>query len=272
MAHLLSLISNDASLLSCQVHRLRDRVRFGGWDALGMGYYLDDAVLVAKRPADVGPTDVADLAAAIRSPALVAIARSGGFRFDEDSTDPFRFRQWLFAMDGSVESFPDVRSKMVEGFPDLVRRQIKTSADREHVFGLFLRFLREKTRADDPNLPAQEAARALALAVREIDRLERGEGRPLPSRLTLVATNGRILVAVRRGRPLFYTLQEGAGVCGPCGLQATEKEGDPRIRPHRRAKAVALASDPVAGGGFIEVPDGSTVAIGRGLDITVSSI
>lgn len=272
MADLLSLISNDASLLPCQIHRLSDRVRFGGWDALGLGYYLDDAVLVAKRPGNVGPSDVAALSSNMRSPAFLAVARSGGFRFDEDATDPFRFRQWLFAMDGSVEAFPDVRKKLVEGLPDLVRRQLKTSEDREHVFGLFLRFLREKTRPDDPNLPAQEAARSLANTVREVDRLEREEGRTLPSPMALLATNGRILVAVRRGRPLFYTLQEGAGVCGPCGLEATAKEGDPRIRPHRRAKAVALASGPVAGAGFIEIPDGSTVAVGRSLDITVSSI
>lgn len=237
-----------------------------------MGYYLDDAVLVAKRPGDVGPSDVAALSSNVRSPAFLAIARSDGLRFDEDATDPFRFRQWLFAMDGSVERFSDIRTRLVEGLPDLVRRQLKTAHDREHVFGVFLRFLREKARPDDPNLPAQEVARCLANTVREIDRLERGDGRPLPSPMVLTATNGRVLVAVRRGRPLFYTLQEGMADCVPCGLSAHEKEGDPRIRPHRRAKAVALATEPVEGAGFIEIPDGSTVAVGRGLDITVSSI
>lgn len=271
MAHILALMSNDSSLLPCQVHRLRDRVRFGGWDSMGMGYYLDDAVLVAKRPGDVGPRDVAALARTVRSPAFLAIARDGGSRFDEDATDPFRFRQWLFAMDGSVQGFPDIRSKMLEGFPELVRRQLKTAVDREHVFGLFLRFLRERPRSDDPNLAAQEAARSLGNTVREIDRLERELGRPLPSPLALFATNGRIVIAVRRGRPVFYTLQEGEGICEPCSLDGSSTQ-DPRVRAHRKGKAVALASEPVAGGGFIEVPDGSTVAVGRSLDITVSSI
>lgn len=271
MAHLLAVLSNDPSLLPCQVHRLRDHVRFGDWDALGMGYYVDDAVLVAKRPGDVGPHDVVEHARGLRTPALVAIAQGAGFRFDEDATDPFRFRQWLFAMDGALEGFADVRGKLENGLPDLIRRQIKSTADREHVFALFLRYLKERGRLDDPNLPAADAARCLGDAVREADRLEREIGRTRPSPMALVATNGRLLVAARRGAPLFYTLQEGAGACEPCELDGREN-GDARVRPHRRCKAVVLASEPAAGGGFVEVPDGSIVAVGRALDITIASI
>jgi len=269
MAHLLALLGSDPTLLHCQVHRLRDQVHLGRWDALGMGYYADDAVLVAKRPGDVGTHDVADLARDLHSPALLAMAQGAGFRFDEDATDPFRFRQWLFAMDGMVEGFVDVREKLLGELPDLIRRQILSPTDREHVFALFLRFLKERGRLDDPNAPAPDVARCLADAIRTVDRLGRDQGHTRPSPLALVATNGRILVAARRGRPLFYVLQEGTGSCEPCAIEGAD---DPRARAHRRAKTVALATEPEAQAGFIEVPESSTVAVGRALDITIASI
>ena len=46
--HLLGLLSNDASLLPCQIQRLR--VELGARDAIGIGHYTDDEVLVTKRP------------------------------------------------------------------------------------------------------------------------------------------------------------------------------------------------------------------------------
>src|SRR5690606_25671328 len=101
------------------------------------------------------------------------------------------------------------------------------------------------------------------------DRLERDLGRTRPAPLALIATNGRVLVAARRGRPLFYRLQEGAGSCGACDVA---DDRDPRAAAHRRAKAVVLATEPGEGSHFVEVPDGSVVAVGRALDITVASI
>ncbi|WP_373049182.1 class II glutamine amidotransferase [Vulgatibacter sp.] len=269
MAHLLALLGNDPTLLHCQVHRVRDQVHFGAWDALGLGYYADDAVLVAKRPGDVGRNDVAELTKGLHSPALVAMAQGAGFRFDEDATDPFRFRRWLFAMDGAMEGFSEAREKLLAELPDLISRQIRSTTDREHVFALFLRYLKERGRLDDPNAPASDLARCLGDAIRTVDRLEREQGLTRPSPLALVATNGRSLVAARRGRPLFYRLQEGAGSCEPCEMSGPN---DPRAGAHRRTKAVILATEPEAGGGFIEVPESSTVAVGRSLDINIASI
>jgi glutamine amidotransferase len=154
MAHLLALLGNDPTLLHCQLHRVRDQVHLGEWDALGLGYTTDDAVLVAKRPGDVGTHDVAQLARGIHSPALLAMAQDAGFRFDEDATDPFRFRQWLFAMDGSMEGFGDARETLVARLPAMIQRGIRGGTDREHVFGLFLDSLKERGRLDDPNAPA----------------------------------------------------------------------------------------------------------------------
>ena len=55
-----------------------------------------------------------------------------------------------------------------------------------------------------------------------------------------------------------------------CGIDERTPESDPRRAEHRRLRGVAIASS--AGAGFLEVPDGSTVAVGRSLEITVASI
>lgn len=269
MGHILALLGNDPSLLPCCLHRLHDRVAMGDWETLGLGHYADDAALVTKRPGDAGARDLPALADGLHGPALLAMAQGRGFRFEEDATDPFRFRQWLFCMDGATEAFAGWREELLADLPDLIRRQIRGTTDREHVFALFLRLLRERGRLDDPNAPAIDAARCLGDAVREIDRLERERGSTRPCPLAMAATNGRLLVAVRRGRPLFYRLEEGDGTCALCGLTDPD---DHRARAHRRSRTVALATEPLEGAGFVEVPDGSTVAVGRGLDITVASI
>jgi glutamine amidotransferase len=44
------------------------------------------------------------------------------------------------------------------------------------------------------------------------------------------------------------------------------------VRPHRRVKAVCFATRISKANGFIEVPEGSVVAVSRALQVTVSPI
>jgi glutamine amidotransferase len=49
-------------------------------------------------------------------------------------------------------------------------------------------------------------------------------------------------------------------------------ESDPRVRPHRRVKAVCFASRLTQPDGFIEVPEGSVVSVSRSLQVSISAI
>jgi glutamine amidotransferase len=81
-----------------------------------------------------------------------------------------------------------------------------------------------------------------------------------------------VLVATRRGGPLHYALFEGIVPCVPDGITLETPEGDPRVRPHRQVKAVCFANRVTAPNGFIEVPEGSVIAVGRSLSVSVSAI
>ncbi len=272
-AKLFGVLVSDPDHLRCQLHRLGGRLHLGeGAEALGLGYFGDGDVLFSKRP---GPASDADLErlGGVRSPALIAAAQGAGAGFDEEATDPFRYRRWLFAMSGEVEHFAELRPALLAAMPPHVGRQIHGLSDHEHVFGLFLAELRASGRLDDADVPAVDAARCLAQAVRTLDRIAREKDhqkRPVP--MAAVASNGRILVGVRRGPPLHYALLEGISSCEVCGIDESTAENDPRRAEHRRQRGVAIATVSGPGAGFLEVPDGSTVAVGRSLEITVASI
>lgn len=273
MKQLFAIQTQDPALLGCQLHRVRETLALRAEESIGVGFFVDDDLLLTKKPPEPRPHDLAAMLPGVRSASLVAISGVVEGAFDAEASDPFRFRRWVFGMIGKVEGFDELRGEILEALPSYIARQVGGTSDREHVFALFLRELHELGRIDDPTLSAQEAARCLTRALRTLDDMGRERGRVRPSSLAVAVSNGRLLAAARRGRPLSYGLIEGMASCELCGIQEGGKEedpSDPRIRTHRRAKAVMLIAEPAAGEGFIEVPDGSTVAVGRGLDISVA--
>jgi glutamine amidotransferase len=278
MGALTAILQSDPTLLRCQLHRLAAQVRLASDgrppDAYGFGYYADGSVLLGKRPTGASaPLSLPDLVGRVDSEALLVHAREATIGKPKDeNTHPFRYRRWLFAHDGTIEGFEQIKPRLVAALPDFLRRAIAGDTDSEHAFMVFLSVLKEEGRLDDLDLDPQTAGRALARTVRQLEAWGRDVGEQKPSRLGFVATNGRVLVATRRGGPLFYALFEGIVPCTLDGIDLTTPESDPRVRPHRRVKAVCFANRLAQPGGFIEVPEGSVVAVGRSLQVTVSGL
>ncbi len=278
MGALVAILQNDPNLLRCQLHRLENHVSLdpgdGLPDAYGFGYYSETAVLLGRRPTGA-PSQLAlpDLVGRIDSEAVLVHARRAIIgKAKDENTQPFRYRRWLFAHDGTVSAWDLVKPKLVAALPDFLRRNVWGDTDSEHIFMLFLAQLRAGNALDDLDLDAQVAGRALGKTVRQIDAWTRDAGAKEPSRLNLVATNGRLLVATRRGAPLHYALLEGIVPCALHHVDLTTPDSDPRLRPHRRVKAVCFASRLAAPDGFVEVPEGSVAAVSRMLQVSVSPI
>jgi predicted glutamine amidotransferase len=278
MGALVTILQNDPNLMRCQVARLRQLVSLqeGGRlpDAYGFGSYGAGDVLLGKRPSGAPtPLGIGELGGAVDSEALVVHARTATVgNLKDENTHPFRFRRWLFAHDGTVEGWEQVRPRLLAALPDFLRRTIQGETDSEHVFTWFLKLLRDEGRLDSLDIDAATAGQALGRAVRQIDTWSREVGAQRQSAMNLVATNGRVMVATRRGRPLHYALLEGIVPCPRDGIDAASPESDPRVRPHRRVKAVCFATLLGNANGFIEVPEGSVVAVGRTLQVTVSAL
>ncbi len=278
MGALAAILQSDPNLLRCQVKRLEAYVSLADGDVLpdayGFGHYSGGSVLLGKRPTGApAALSLGDLVGNVQSEALLVHARRATVgKAKDENTHPFRFRRWLFAHDGTIEAFEQVKPKLVAALPDFLRRNIMGETDSEHAFMWFLKLLKEEGRIDALDLDAAAAGRALGRTVRQIEAWCREVGAQKPSRLTFVATNGRIIVATRKGGPLHYALLEGIVPCALDAIDVATPESDPRVRPHRRVKAVAFATRLKAQNGFIEVPDGSVVAVSRSLQVAVSPL
>jgi glutamine amidotransferase len=278
MGALVAILQSDPNLLRCQVARLERHVSLRDGerlpDAYGFGHYSGGSVLLAKRPTGAAHAlALGEIVGRVDSEALLVHARYASVGPPKDeNTHPFRFRRWLFAHDGTVEAFDRVKPRLLAALPDFLRRNVAGDTDSEHAFMWFLKLLRDGDRVDDHDLDAGIAARALAATVKQLETWSREAGAQRPSRLNFVATNGRIMVATRRGAPLQYALLEGIVPCALHEVDVQTPESVPQVRPHRRAKAVAFASRLVSQNGFIEVPEGSVVAVSRTLQVTVAPI
>ncbi len=279
MGALVAILQSDPNLLRCQVARLDAHVALAEGDRLpdayGFGHYGGGSVLLGKRPTGAAhPLRLAELVGRkLDSEALLVHARHATVgKAKDENTHPFRFRRWLFAHDGTVEAFDDVRPELVARLPDFLRRNVMGETDSEHAFMWFLKLLKDENRIDELDLDPGTAARALAGTVRQLETWSREAGAQRPSRLNFVATNGRVMVATRRGGPLQYALLEGIVPCPIHAIDLRTPESEPQVRPHRRVKAVAFANRLRSPNGFIEVPEGSAVAVGRTLQVSVTAI
>jgi glutamine amidotransferase len=275
MGALVAILQSDPNLLRCQVTRLESHVSLRDGEALpdayGFGHYGGGSVLLGKRPTGAPtPLGLGEIVGRVDSEALLVHARYASIgNAKDENTQPFRFRRWLFAHDGTVEAFDRVKPRLTAALPEFLRRNIMGDTDSEHAFMWFLKALKDEKRIDELDLDAGVAARALAGTVRQLEAWSREAGAQRPSRLNFVATNGRIMVASRRGGPLHYALLEGIVPCALHEIDLQSPESDPRVRPHRRVKAVAFANRLLSPNGFIEVPEGSAVAVSRTLQVTV---
>ena len=135
----------------------------------------------------------------------------------------------------------------------------------EAVFFTFLSRLRDMGRLDDHDVDAQTAARALAAAVGEAERAFEQRGSLLPP-LALVASNGRVMSALRRGHPLHLGVIDGLIPCQRCEIGPASSDLDPRVNSHKMLRAAMVVSGAqVEAEGFRELAERAVIAVPRGL-------
>jgi hypothetical protein len=269
MQSLLGLITSDAALARCELDRVRRLASLEPEAGVaGLGAY-QDAVVLQRRS---GP----GAAAAVweQPPASHVVLLSAGVlpvdRSIEEHGQPFRFRQWLFAHVGASERADAVRARLLDQLPDFLRTVVRGDSLSEAIFGQFLAELRAVGRVEDPTLEAPAAMALLVKAAGAVSQASAEVGAATRARLALVATNGRVLVAARRGlQPLWFRLLEGEPMCPRCGVPTGALESAV-VRDHRRRRSVVLATSPTSPDGWSLVPEGGGLAVDRRLAVTVA--
>src|SRR3954468_21426306 len=164
MARLVVFIGNrpdlGARVIELEGRALNVRRRPGVTPGWGVGFYQGGEILLKRRPIDDrAEISLVDLTSDIRADALVAhvrVATVGSLR--TENTHPFRYRQWLFANTGTVDSFATLRGRLEESLPQFLARDVRGETDSELVFHLFLAFLHDAGQLDRPAVPAAAAS------------------------------------------------------------------------------------------------------------------
>ncbi len=271
MSVVLAVLTSDPNLLPCELHRLAAQVDLQGEprpNAVGVGAYAQDAVLL-RRFSGAAELTVPGLAPSHESEALVFhAARLPVGMSLEENTQPFRIRRWLFAHQGTLQGFEQLRAQLLEPVPEFLQRQVLGATASEVAFARFLMHLRDTGSPDEPRLEAEAVGRVLADTARELERAAGGAGTARASTVNLVATNGHLLVATRFGElPLYYTRLEGTDRCEVCGITPATPEMQPGVISHRRRKSVVVASHVKRTAGWVELPRGTTLAVSEDLQV-----
>lgn len=171
-------------------------------------------------------------------------------RVAERNCHPFAAGRWLFAHNGTLVGFAAEPDPLLRLIPAPYRDGLDGETDSEHVFRFLLGRLDDRAGSD-----ADAVAAVVRDAVRDLADLYPGSDAD-PTRLNLIVTDGRTLVAVRWGHWLYRLDQAGPGPVAADDGAAV--------------RVVALASEPVADEGWVEVPDRSVVLVRD--DLTTASL
>ena len=134
MARLFGLIGNRADLAGRVLGSEKDALAVhsrGGQLGWGIGFYQGGEVLMRRRPIDDHATvDMAKAASDVRADLLLGHVRNatvGTLR--TENTHPFRYRQWLFAMTGTLPAFESIRERLIASVPEFLRSSVRGETD-----------------------------------------------------------------------------------------------------------------------------------------------
>lgn len=213
MARLFGLIGNRADLAGRVLNSEKDALAVharGGQLGWGIGFYQGGEVLMRRRPIDDHATiDMAKSASDVRADLLLGHVRSatvGSLR--TENTHPFRYRQWLFAMTGTLPSFDSIRERLVASVPEFLRSSIRGETDAEILFYVFLSFIHDAGRLNDPVTAPAHVRDALRSSVAVVDGMAAEVGGE-PAKVNVMVADGEHVFALHRGAPMGWRVFAG---------------------------------------------------------------
>ncbi len=237
--------------------QIQSRDHADGW---GIGYYPEGAptplVLRSINPA-YADAEFAETAGRVAARTVIAhVRRASCGPVTLENTHPFHHERWMFAHNGTVSRFADVRTSLEAGIDRRLIGLLRGETDSERCFLLLLSRLLVHGGLDEQRTPAAMGTAILETAdmIHQLSDPEATE----PSSLTFILSDGASLVAYRDGRSLHYSID--ASLDAP----AKHVPGEP-INELMVASEVLSAERC-----WTEVPDGGLIGIDRAFALYVA--
>jgi glutamine amidotransferase len=179
-----------------------------GW---GIGWY-EGRLPVIRRGLLPAHADEAFVDAARSAHAAIVIAHVRDASIGPvctENTHPFHHGRWMFAHNGTVARYERSRRVREEIFAEIdrdLRAAVRGETDSERCFLLFLSRLRARARLDAATL--LDVRRSLAETAATVGRIA-DRSAEKPSTLNFLVSDGRLLAASRRGKPLHHARDAG---------------------------------------------------------------
>lgn len=211
---ILGFISNrpelGARLLRANADALDVRVSADepvGW---GVGFYHGGELLLRRRPIDDrNVIPVASLAEKVDTDVLIGhVGRPTVGELRTENTQPFRYRQWLFAQLGTTEGYPELSQALLAKLPEFLQRNRRGESDRESVFYAILTVLHELELLHAPLVSAEQLCRGLVAATARLDQLTDSASLPR-DHFDVLLTNGELLGVLHRSGTLASRVVKG---------------------------------------------------------------
>ena len=233
--------------------RVQSREHPDGW---GLGWYENGAPRVVRSltPAH-GDHEFEKLSHFVNATTVVAHVRKASVgRVAQENTHPFQRGSWLFAHNGTLPQWDKARGPLEQLIDPSLRAALRGETDSERCFFLFLTRLRRRCDVDEAD--AGYAAAALAETVALVREKVEIDGAAAST--CFLATDGRVMVACRRGRTLFVSspAPDKDGACEYVAI-ASEDPGEP---PPGGRRAWRL------------LPEGALVTVDERLRLRVTSL
>jgi glutamine amidotransferase len=232
------------SVMQSQVHRslvsadnafMRQSERHpDGW---GVAYYVADAPHVVKgASAAFGDQLFKHVSGIVTSETVLAhLRKATQGELSTINTHPFQYGHWVFAHNGNIANFAEMRDVLLSRIPPVLRRFI-LGTHRQR--GPVLSDARQDgpaLRAAPPRLSARSIAASVRETVAEISALagpicEDSDGPPNLTYLTFVLTNGHAMLAHQGGKGCTSAPTSAAAP------SARPARTSPRVRDARGAR------------------------------------
>ncbi len=199
-------------------------------DGWGIGWYTNDSPHVVRSVepahADLRFTEESELLHAQTVIAHVRKASIGRIAFE--NTHPFQLGRWLFVHNGTIPNWERCCAAIDEQLEPSVRRALVGETDSERCAALFFSLLAR--RCDPQDAPFAETVFALRQTVALVRSASEPNAQEAAS-TTFLLTDGRAMVACRRGRTL-HACVPAPGADGRVAWLALSSE-----HPHGNAEA-----------------------------------
>lgn len=258
------------SVLQSQVHRslvsadnalaVQSEEHPDGW---GVAYYLGGSPhLIRSVGAAVGDKLFHRVSGIVTSQTVLAhIRKATQGELSPLNSHPFQYGRWVLAHNGDVPNFAQMRPRLVAEISPKYRSFILGDTDSEVIFFLALTELSQEVDLHRPGTPVDALVRALRRTVAKVRETADVLGHEKRSLLTLMMTDGEIMVGHQGGKELFFSTHK---------RKCPDRETCPFFAPECEAPAteagyvnhLILSSEPLQGENvWKQMGEGEVVAV-----------